>query len=162
MLNLSQIRFCAEECERQQSGEMSVYNMCNALSSMCFINDPTLGNKNPILDHGLVQLLGGMIEPNKNTHGYRKTPVQIGDQILPWENIGRSMDILLTSQLGAEEFYQEFESIHPFIDGNGRVGAILYNYLSGWLEYPNKPPKIDLSKFKSHAENEFVEARGKT
>ena len=41
-----------------------------------------------------------------------------------------------------EEFYQEFESIHPGIDGNGRVGCILYNFLRGSMNIPIKPPEF--------------------
>jgi fido (protein-threonine AMPylation protein) len=42
--------------------------------------------------------------------------------------------------VSASEFYQEFETLHPFNDGNGRVGAILFNLLNGTLSDPIVPP----------------------
>lgn len=39
-------------------------------------------------------------------------------------------------------FYKMYEEIHPFSDGNGRTGKILYNYLCGTLENPIWPPNF--------------------
>lgn len=38
--------------------------------------------------------------------------------------------------------YKEFEEIHPFSDGNGRVGKILFNWLLGMLHEPAMPPNF--------------------
>jgi fido (protein-threonine AMPylation protein) len=41
-----------------------------------------------------------------------------------------------------DQFYYEYENIHPFRDGNGRTGKILYNYLLGTLDNPKMPPNF--------------------
>ena len=35
------------------------------------------------------------------------------------------------------KFYSYFESTHPFVDGNGRVGRLLINYILVAHGYPN-------------------------
>ena len=36
----------------------------------------------------------------------------------------------------ADDAYLEFQRIHPFVDGNGRVGKILHNWLNDTLHDP--------------------------
>ncbi len=40
------------------------------------------------------------------------------------------------------EAYREFQEIHPFRDGNGRVGKIVFNLLNGTLHDPQMPPNF--------------------
>ena len=42
----------------------------------------------------------------------------------------------------AEHAYHIFQMIHPFRDGNGRTGKILFNWLRGSLNYPEMPPNF--------------------
>ena len=79
-----------------------------------------------------------------NAGMYRTTPVHVGDKnlldfeqipdkinglfadIFPWD--GENGDVFET----ISEFHLKFENIHPFIDGNGRVGRLFLNLMLIW------------------------------
>lgn len=102
-----------------------------------------------------VLFIAGRIEPSINKNGYRRNRVMIGDHIAPdpslvphlverlWSEIdvvkpvqGRGHPSPSNRDFTADDFYLEFERIHPFGDGNGRTGKILHNWLLGTLEDP--------------------------
>lgn len=49
--------------------------------------------------------------------------------------LSRYVNAPLTVEL-VGDFFQRFEAIHPFVDGNGRTGRLLANYIVAYCGYP--------------------------
>jgi len=140
---LAIVRFCAEECERQNSGPTSVSWMVNAYNYAAeTLAALRAGGGKIDLSHVLV--LVTMIEPEVNARGFRITPVRFSDGtvLTNHQQIPSQLEALLAVQDCATpaEFYQAYEEIHPCADGNGRAGAILFNLLADSLDNPSVPP----------------------
>ena len=78
---------------------------------------------------------------------YREYLVRVGSYLAPdWQEvekmmrelvgfINKNLDKLNSVELSAKAHYR-FEKIHPFGDGNGRVGRLLMNYILWHTGYP--------------------------
>ncbi len=108
-----------------------------------------------------------LLENIDSRKGYRTTDVRVikaSFKSTPAPYVRSDMELLLKwfnenkSKLHplalASIFHHKFEKIHPFMDGNGRTGRILLNYI---LSRNNYPPLIILKKERK----EYLEALGK-
>lgn len=99
------------------------------------------------LSLGMIRNWGCLIEPTKNDD-FRRVPIYVGDG---WTSVPKTRPELilvrferwfeLLPNMTAMEAYVEFEEIHPFLDGNGRTGKIILNWVNGSLLDPIFPPK---------------------
>lgn len=98
------------------------------------------GSRGRIVSSGeilkLVKELGAITDPRNR--GWRKVTVVFasGNRALPPEFLGRAMEqwakIYAEQIFLPEDSYREFEDIHPFLDGNGRVGDLLWKISMKW------------------------------
>ncbi len=73
-------------------------------------------------------------------------PKRVGECMSDLERFLHARDVRLSSLLKAGLAHVQFETIHPFLDGNGRVGRLLITLLL-WHEGALREPMLYLSLF---------------
>lgn len=138
------VEFCAGEVWRQGRGPLEVYHLVNAWVEA--VRQYEEYGASLTITPAMLIRWGHMTEPDFNPPGtFRRCNVQVGGRACPHYGevphlIHRVFNEETLSRMTPEEVYKEFQHIHPFRDGNGRVGKIVYNWLHGTLRQPIMPP----------------------
>ena len=149
---LNVLRFCAEEVEHQREGALPVFNYVRAwnLAMQEFAAGASL-------DLNLLGRLASLIEPVDNCGGRYRFGIVLIDYVETGtpprfieQEMGEFCELVAAYQRGereggfgppltAQSLYVLFEKIHPRVNGNGREGKIIFNWLSGTLDCPTFP-----------------------
>jgi len=139
--------FAIAECTRQE--DLSYQSVGEMVEAWHYALVEHLSYKDSITNYltpEFIKRIGKLVKSSNK--GFRVTPVVFrnGDQGAPYTEIFRLLtnlcDAYALGQVNPDEFYFEFEKIHPFEDGNGRVGTILWNLLMGNYTTPTQPPNV--------------------
>lgn len=136
------IEWASKEVHRQNASALRVPGMLAAWDSLMNI---TMANQ---FDTVLLHRMNGQIIGSVVRH-YRTTEVVIstgGDTTHPAHvklMMGQWISDFRKDRFGGtfetahiDGIVKRFLDIHPYEDGNGRIGSILYNYLHGSMHYP--------------------------
>lgn len=131
-------KFCSEEVQRQRDDPVHVAGLIEAWFWM--LDYENISEITP----EMILKLGALAKPDINWDGFRTYPIRIGynsknnQYEIPYQ-VASLCDAISEGRIEAEDAYYEYEEIHPFGDGNGRTGKILYNWMNSSLRNPVLP-----------------------
>ena len=133
------VQFCAEEVRRQQDTPWHVWKLYRAFgwAQERYMKDITIYS-------ATIREIGKLVDEDADM-GYRNDSIWIGGIAkMHHAAVPGAIDDLVNEQgkLTPLEFYARFEEIHPFFDGNGRSGKVLYNWKNGTLWNPVWPKDL--------------------
>jgi hypothetical protein len=139
--------FCTAEIVRQRdTGDgMAIFGLIDAwVYAISQYDIFAKAHMDPRLDVSLILELGRLAKPMENHGGFRRHPIRIGWEVrdnhheIP-RQILNMVNAYNQGDLSPQDLYLEYEHIHPFGDGNGRTGKILFNWANGTLRDPQMP-----------------------
>ena len=138
-VSLEILTYCAEEVERQGDGPLEVVYLVTA-----WLDATEQKHQGEPLTLERIVSWARTIEPDANRYGMRTCAVRVGTRLCPdWQDVPRLLKTFMESMPSEpDKAYLAFEVIHPFRDGNGRTGKLLYNWLCDSLEHPVMPPNF--------------------
>ena len=133
-LSARDIELVWQQCQIQGDGDKpeAVEAFAEAYSLVKAISVERSFPSNQGEAEALILHLGEMLDPKHNSNGYRRVPARftvtkfaVAPSLIPQAMSGFCW-AYARGILKSDNAYREFEEIHPFFDGNGRIGDLLW------------------------------------